>query len=43
MVQNYQPLSPGGRMYKHIHRLIDTFAKFKADAAKRKTGVCSLL
>ena len=25
-------IEAGGRMHKHFHRLIDTFAKFKADA-----------
>ena len=25
-------IESGGRMHKHFHRLIDTFAKFKADA-----------
>ena len=28
-------IEAGGRMHKHFHRLIDTFAKFKADADAR--------
>ena len=28
-------IEAGGRMHKHFHRLIDTFAKFKADSDAR--------